>query len=498
MATFTKTMSGDNRYSIELEVKEKSTNPDANTSVVQYTFKAIKSSGGGFYTSSKTNVVKVTLDGEEIVNKKIAYDFSANATITLASGTKTITHNSDGTKTMSCKGYFKDNENSLGSATASGSLTLTQLHKPPEITITDISELNTTLIYYRVPHDTFVDNISKKSLTIRTKLYDEQTTNSSITLSSGNVTNTTSTTDNPATASLDMANAIFTNSNGYAYINVEVTDNLNAKGTTQYRGVSYIAYTKPTLVASNLTSKRAGQLTGDITLKANGTYYNGSIGTLTIQPIVYYRYRQITTPESSWGNWTLASTPTTDNGTWSLNQTISSVFNYQNAYEIEVYCTDNLIQTNNADANNTTITIPTYITKVLIGEATWTEYADRVDFKKISIKGTDPFEITTGNLSITKTSGNSTADGTYAKYGNIVMINVHISTTGTTASGSNIFVGSISTFSPVINTSIVGYASAKPIIASFGTTGGITIRNASPEVVGNNSSINIRGTFIVE
>lgn len=102
-----------------------------------------------------------------------------------------------------------------------------------------------------------------------------------------------------------------------------------------------------------------------------------------------------------------------------------------------------------------------------------------------------------GELIITKTSGNSTATGTYAKYGKILAINVHLETTGTTNSGSNIFVGKITNFTPAINGMLVGYLGGRAIIGAFGTDNVLTIRNASSQSANSGASINIRGTFIV-
>ena len=132
MAEFTQTMSGDSRYSIKLTVTEviPSDYVSTNKTNVNYTLTATKSGGSGYWYNSATNPVKVTINGTEVVNTSVAYDFrnSTPKTITLASGTVTgIEHNADGSKTIAVSGYFKDNGNSLGQATASGNLTLTTI-----------------------------------------------------------------------------------------------------------------------------------------------------------------------------------------------------------------------------------------------------------------------------------------------------------------------------------------------------------------------------------
>ncbi len=137
MATFKKTMSGDDRYSITLSVSEvhDSVNITDNTSQITYTLTATKSSGSGYYTSNSNNPYKVTIDGVVVKDSTRAYDFTGSTpkTITLASGTRTIEHNTDGSKTISCSGYFKDANNSLGKATASGDLKLSDIPRASKI-----------------------------------------------------------------------------------------------------------------------------------------------------------------------------------------------------------------------------------------------------------------------------------------------------------------------------------------------------------------------------
>lgn len=106
-------------------------------------------------------------------------------------------------------------------------------------------------------------------------------------------------------------------------------------------------------------------------------------------------------------------------------------------------------------------------------------------------------KVTTGSLTITKTSGSANATGTYAKYGNVVAYDITLSTTASTASGGDLFVGTISNFTPKINTILVGYFGVRPIIANFTTEKKITVRNASASSLGSGSSPSIRGTFIV-
>lgn len=145
MAEFTQVMSGDSRYSIKLTVTEviPSDYITTNKTNVNYTLIATKSGGSGYWSSSAINPVKVTINGTDVVNTNISYDFrnATPKTITLASGTVTgISHNADGTKTIAVSGYFKDSANSLGQATASGNLTLTTIPRASQPTLYDLND----------------------------------------------------------------------------------------------------------------------------------------------------------------------------------------------------------------------------------------------------------------------------------------------------------------------------------------------------------------------
>lgn len=412
MATFKKTLSGDSRYRIELKVIESNTNISTNTSDVDYELAAYKSSGSGYYALNKTNPIKVVIDGATIVNKNIAYDFRNTTKIVLASGTvRDIQHNADGTKTIQCSGYFKDNENSLGSATASGSLTLTQLHKAPVPSIVSIYEQDNLLRRLGLTN-TFVANVSSKSFTLSAEPYDEAQIES-YTLTNGSNSVTTSTSNVVFNFKLYPLTII----NNKVPIVVTATDDMGGVGSTTIEYENYIPYFKPTLIQSNLKTPRDGQLTGKAKLIANGTYFNGNVGTISVTPIVRYRYTEKGT--NNFSNW-IETIPTYQNGTWELEADIgaergtsetppSNWFDPEKMYEVQVIIIDTL---------QTQLTIQdfgyVYTSTILLGDAIMTKYKDRVDFKKITINGeeiTFPKVLYQGNASATLT-----LNDTYTNY----------------------------------------------------------------------------------
>ena len=162
MAVFQKNLSGDSRYSLKLEVNETSYSTENNTSEVSYVLTATKASGGGYWSNSAINPVNVVLNGEMVVDKKVSYNFSTSTpcTITLASGTKTISHDGDGSRTISVSAYFGDSANSLGNATVSGNLTLTTIPRASEPSCNNVTLGNAVTINTNRKSDAFTHTIT--------------------------------------------------------------------------------------------------------------------------------------------------------------------------------------------------------------------------------------------------------------------------------------------------------------------------------------------------
>lgn len=162
MATFTKNLSRDSRYSLKLEVNETSYSTENNTSEISYVLTATKSSGGGYWSSSAVSPVNVVINGETVVDKKTAYDFSTSTpcTITLASGTKTIKHDDDGSKTIYVSGYFSDGANSLGNATVDGNVTLTTIPRASEPSCNNVILGNAVTINTNRKSNSFIHTIT--------------------------------------------------------------------------------------------------------------------------------------------------------------------------------------------------------------------------------------------------------------------------------------------------------------------------------------------------
>lgn len=162
MAEYTKTLSGgsaSSQYRIRMVVTESNVNINNNTSVVNVTAYLDKLSGSGYY-SSDGKPWNIKIDGSTVASGNKTYDFRNYKTLTLGSGSKTITHNSDGSKSVAVSAYFSSSPY-LGSATVSATFKLTTIARASSISsITGGTELNQQVTV----------NISRKSTSFTHKV----------------------------------------------------------------------------------------------------------------------------------------------------------------------------------------------------------------------------------------------------------------------------------------------------------------------------------------
>ena len=283
-------------------------------------------------------------------------------------------------------------------------VTFESFHTPPLITNYSITETNNTLVNANVGNNVFVSNLSKKQFNITYSLYDGAS------FERASVYNGTSYTylSNSLPMTIDFTqNPLRIDEDGVP-IMVRVTDNQGGAtyyttGGQGYDYYSYISYSKPTIVGS---TKRVGQVSGQVSISCNGTFYNGQIGNVnqgsTYKPTITYSYYEY--PSGATKTGTISSSSITiSNNTFSVsnynigstNPSATNYFDPKKAYRITINVADNFTNTN----SNELI--------IRVGEATWTEYKDRVDFKKLTIQGTEPPKI---KELYNNTSGTTSAD----------------------------------------------------------------------------------------
>lgn len=308
--------------------------------------------------------------------------------VLFATYTDEIEHDTDGTKTITISGSVTGaTGTSLEGKTSSGSKTfaLDQLHKLPDEITFDILEVNEDLINAGVSNDTFVKDLSIKSFNISGNTYDNAT------IKEYGILNRIV----PyGTATLPLIidfsqNEILTDLTYVTKVPItgRIIDSYNTAGYSETLLFDYVSYNKINLIETSTTVKRNGQTSGKVKLNVNGNLYNGVVGNVdqsAFKPIVKYKFWQTGTEEPTTYDYEIPSNNITiENGVFNVNnyeigssvETDINWFNPDNAYKIKVYVKDNFTSYESQEKS------------IAVGEATWTEYKDRVDFKKITIKG---------------------------------------------------------------------------------------------------------------
>ena len=122
-------------HKFTLDVVENSYNIANNTSEIAFTFKLAPIQSGWDWSGWGSSIsYTVTIDGTAYSGTIPSYNGSS--TVTLKSGTQTVYHNNDGTKSISFNFSVKDSTGknyTCGTASASGSLTLTTIPRTSSI-----------------------------------------------------------------------------------------------------------------------------------------------------------------------------------------------------------------------------------------------------------------------------------------------------------------------------------------------------------------------------
>lgn len=87
-------------YKLQLEVIQQSQSVIDNTSTLSWTLKMIKTNSAYSANNSGGEKFKVLIDGLTVLNANKAWDLRTASSVTIASGTKTVTHESNGTKSV--------------------------------------------------------------------------------------------------------------------------------------------------------------------------------------------------------------------------------------------------------------------------------------------------------------------------------------------------------------------------------------------------------------
>lgn len=284
----------------------------------------------------------------------------------------------------------------LGSTSCSN-ITFEAGHTPPSGVTYTMVETNQKLINVGVSNNVIVENLSNKKFTIGATLYDDAQVKYALVYNRINSVKV-ETTANPATVNYNFASKGLSLNDVGTKVPIAVgiidsfdTSMLNKDTTnlaTAWDEYDFIPYRKISLIETSSNVKRNGQTSGKVLLNVNGTFFNGIVGNVnqsgTYRPIIKYKFWKVGSSEPSSYEYTVPSTKISISGTqfkvenYEIGSSVETDTNYFNpdyAYRVKIYVEDNFT------------TYPSKEKPISVGEATWTEYKDRVDFKKITIQG---------------------------------------------------------------------------------------------------------------
>ena len=296
----------------------------------------------------------------------------SHASKTLGTATGTVTHEPDGTKTVNMNGNI--NFSAWGmSLSVNGSATLPTLHTPPSINSVNVTETNNTLINAGISNDTFVRWLSNKNFNFNVTTYDDaninkyEVYNASILIKEG--------AESPLNIDFANVNMFGNEQNRLTAFEYYVTDNKNGIGSLS-QTYDFIPYFKPTFINTETKVRRQGQTSGKVVLNASGNFYNTAIGTLSPSCKIYFKYWVKNEEEPSSYNEVPSTSVIINDNAFTINDyLLGNDFDYQKSYYVKVYVQDGFYSSEVLSLN------------ILLGKPTWSEFKDRVDFKKATIQG---------------------------------------------------------------------------------------------------------------
>lgn len=162
MATYSAVMSGDSRYTLYLDVTESNVSIPNNTSVVNYALRLVFSQPLVYGAWSSIGKYSLTINGVALAsNVTFSYDFRNYSSLTLASGSLTVAHNADGSKTVGCSGYAWMDDGK-GSASPSGNFVLATIARAsqPRLNTSSQALLSNIVIYTDRASTSFTHTLS--------------------------------------------------------------------------------------------------------------------------------------------------------------------------------------------------------------------------------------------------------------------------------------------------------------------------------------------------
>lgn len=268
----------------------------------------------------------------------------------------------------------------LKSGSASVTIVLEDLHMSPVITSVSLTEKNTLLNNYTG----ITQFLSLKNITFETTTYDDATISSYQVHHNGVLLG--SNTANGMTLNFNDVGTLATfEMNGKTYCTLKFVV-IDSYGTTGYleKQFEVIKYVKPNLVKTSSSVKRNGQVTGKVKLNLVGSFYSNNVNDIANTIKLEFAYWKKGGEESA-TYYEIPFEPTGDSinlYSWAVEKGGVEITDVDKdfAYIFKVRATDHFNQESNIE-----LLCP-------VGEYLWAEYKDRVDFKNITIQGSDYFK----------------------------------------------------------------------------------------------------------
>ena len=323
-------------------------------------------------------------------------NYNGSSTITLNSGSNIeIPHDTDGTKTINISFSVTDNTGqnyTCGNASASDNFKLSDLHKAPTLTLSSVSENSSKLS--GVDGTTFVNNISEKTFTLNYSLFDSATPSSlKIYDKNGNefLNPTVVLGNSSGTIKVNFKNTPLSNNvivGNKTTFAIKFTDSKGGAITITTPEYTIIPYSAPNLIPTASNVKRNGQTTGKAILNLSGQFYNATIGNTTNAVTLSFKYWTGSTEPSTY--YTIPSSANTGSGNnitvskWEFkkNNVVVVDLDKSNSYKFKIRAIDSFGSEYES------------IIELTLAKGEWlmAKFKNRVDFKKITIDGYNPFE----------------------------------------------------------------------------------------------------------
>lgn len=352
---------------------------DANTNTRQIKLQLEARTVDSRYATTGYQLYPV-IDGTALAT--IGMNFSKNnVNIWQVLGSKliTITGAFNGTK----YGSFTTSINAewgLKSGSASVNIVLDNLHMAPNITTIITEEKNTLLN----GSNQIVQHLSRKQIEFEVTTYDDATISNCQVQHNGVLIG--SSTTNVVTVDFNNVGTLATyemDNKTWATLKFVVIDSFGTIGSVEMP-FEVIKYVKPNLVKTSSSVKRNGQVTGKVKLNLVGSFYSNNVNDIANTIRLEFAYWKKGGEEST-TYYEIPFEPTGDSinlYSWTVKKGGVEITDVDKdfAYIFKVRATDYFNQESNIE-----LLCP-------VGEYLWAEFKDRVDFKNITIQGSNYFE----------------------------------------------------------------------------------------------------------